>query len=97
MKYLKIIIMVTVFVWAIGQKNGDVQAFYNVSAATNAEAFYPLPHIKPSQKCVKDNHYEHMDKKQAAAAALGLYLGLKNATVPQGFKIVNAKSLNCAG
>jgi hypothetical protein len=45
---------------------------------------YPMPHLKPNQ-CSSHAEVEnevYLSQKQAAAAALGLYFGLKHATAP---------------
>jgi len=44
---------------------------------------YPMPSSKPLQCTIKnENENENFDKKQAVVAALGLYLGVKNAVGP---------------
>lgn len=46
---------------------------------------YPIPLLKPLD-CISNTevmHENYIGKKQAAAAALGLYLGIKQATAPQ--------------
>jgi hypothetical protein len=97
MKKAKIVIVIALAAWVLVHDNHNVNAFYNAQEVINAQASYPLPEIKPVSTCQKDQKNDNLDKKQAAAAALGLYLGLKIATVPQGFKKINAKALNCAG
>ncbi len=51
----------------------------------NSYHSYPMPNVKPSQCSssseVKNNE-AYINKKQAAAAALGLYFGIKHATAP---------------
>ncbi len=50
---------------------------------------YPMPNNKPSYVCNEqeesNNVYEqaYLSQKQAAAAALGLYFGVKHANAPQ--------------
>lgn len=58
---------------------------------------YPTPSVKPVT-CEKGQINEiNMDKRQAAAAALGLFLGLKTATAPHGYQLREAALKNCAG
>ncbi len=53
----------------------------------NGYTSYPAPVSKPFQCSSNDNteskHEVDIDQKQAAAMALGIYLGIKQATAPQ--------------
>lgn len=62
---------------------------HNVNAASSSQLqssyqAYPTPAMKP-QLCMKQEMRDetYIDKKQAAAAALGLYLGIRQATAPK--------------
>jgi hypothetical protein len=59
-------------------------------SATNVNAYasiqpvqtYPLPNAKPKIESQKEIYHETINKKQAAAAVLGLYFGVNTATGP---------------
>ena len=58
------------------------QSNASITHAMNDEHFtYPMPKIKPSIDIAKQEKYDqkYINKKQAAVAALGLYLGYKAA------------------
>lgn len=51
----------------------------------NAYHAFPMPDVKPDQCSARTevNYEAYLGQKQAAAAALGLYFGIKHATAPQ--------------
>jgi hypothetical protein len=50
----------------------------------NSYHSYPMPNSKPDQcsSSLEVSNEAYLNKKQAAAAALGLYFGIKHATAP---------------
>lgn len=62
----------------------NVNANTSIADAMSYQA-YPLPASKPAicMKAKEVGDETNITQKQAAAAALGLYFGLKQATVPQ--------------
>jgi hypothetical protein len=63
----------------------------NVQAYTNNNLenifTFPTPASKPMNDIMgeSDDRYTHYDEKQAMVAALGLYLGVKQATPPTSY------------
>lgn len=94
MKLLKTSFAVVGFLWASLHVGQDVQAYS--SHQMNDYTAYPLPVEKPAQSCVSGDKNDDLDQKQAAAAALGLYLGLKIATAPSGYQTDETEFTNCA-
>lgn len=71
---------------------GDLNATSNLESLSYEQ--YPKPLSKPYQ-CSKSSEVTYdmyLNKKQIAAAALGLYFGIKQATAPQ-IKTKDLKSL----
>lgn len=72
-----------------------VPAGQAVNATTSGQSLdaysaYPTPAAKPFLCVKKEMHDEmYINEKQAAATALGLYLGLRQATAPQQKAKVN--------
>lgn len=81
MKHVKflLIYMVAICVIFLPQGKAPMASSNGVPVAYQA---YPKPSSKPLQCDVEFSAYENYDKKQAVVAALGLYLGVKQATAP---------------
>ncbi len=87
MKHIKFLMIYTVAICVIFLPQGQAPMASSTLLNTGYMA-YPKPLQKPLECTYKDSiNHENFDKKQAAAIALGLYLGMKKATAPETIKV----------
>lgn len=87
MKHLRFLVIYTVAICAIFLPQGKAP-MASLNGDTISSYSYPVPSSKPYQCTYKSQKADHdnISKKQAVAAALGLYFGVKHATAPEEVK-----------